>query len=83
MQKAEEIGRNDLADEIRKDYPAYSDHNRSFKPTAEIVYNRVEDAILSSHEKLSFENGNGMTSKMLLLKYKKLRTMYDEALLLL
>jgi hypothetical protein len=86
--KAEEIGRNDLADEIRKDYKGYSDSNRSFKPTAAIVYNQVEDAVLSAQGKLSFEeviesvsNGNGMTSKMLLTKYKKLRVAYDEALI--
>ena len=85
--RAEEIGRKDLADEIRKDYTAYSDPNRSFKPTAEIVYNQVENAILGTHGKLSFEdviefvaNDSGMTSKLLLSKYNKLRSVYDEAL---
>jgi hypothetical protein len=54
--RAEEIGRKDLADEIRKDYTAYSDPNRSFKPTAEMVYNQVEDAVRDTHGKHSFED---------------------------
>jgi len=88
--KAKEIGRKDLADEIKEDYKAYSYPDRSFKPTAGIVYNQVQDAVRDTYGKLSFEdviefvaNGNGMTSEMLLSRYKKLRIVYDEALALL
>jgi hypothetical protein len=40
--KAESIGDKELAAEIRKEYTAYFDPDRSMKPTAEMVYNQSE-----------------------------------------
>lgn len=85
-QKAVSLGLEELAYGIREECTGYRD--RSIKPTATMVYNQVEDAVLSSQGKLSFEdviefvaNDNGMPSKMLLSRYKKLRIVYDEALM--
>ena len=79
--KAEELGLNDLATQIRGEYAKYLDLALSFRPTAHLVYNSIEDAGIAG---LSFEgavastaNAFGMTPHQLLAKYKKARTVYD------
>ena len=78
--KAEELGLNDLATQIRGEYAKYLDLALSFRPTAHLVYNSIEDAGIAG---LSFEgavasaaNAFGMTPHQLQAKYKKARTVY-------
>jgi hypothetical protein len=71
--KAESLELQDFADKIRRDYTAYSDPDRHVIVCAQYVYKQIEDAVLDTHGKRSFEdlvewvaNDNGMTSSKLL-----------------
>ena len=82
-QKAESLGLKDLADGIRKDYMAY---NNSLPISACFIYQRLEDDVHDTHGECSFEDAvaetaeyNGTTSEHLLAKFKRLRTVYDNA----
>jgi hypothetical protein len=83
-QKAESLRLRELADGIREECTDYRD--KCIKPTATMVYNQVEDAVRDKHGERSFEkvvefvaDSNGMTSKTLLAKYKRLRKVYHNA----
>jgi hypothetical protein len=85
--KAESLGDKDSAAELRKDYAAFSDPNRCFTPAANIIYNQIADAVRDTHGTWSFKeivrfaaDGDGMTSAMIISKYRKLRSVYDRAM---
>jgi hypothetical protein len=83
--KAESLGNKELAEKIRKDYTAYSDPDKCLNLTANMVYTKVEDVAIETE--WSFEDvinfvadGYCMTSKQLLAKYKRLRTVYEKTM---
>jgi hypothetical protein len=84
-QKAESIGLKDLAVAIRKDYTAYADPDRGMPVEAASIYMQVEDTVWN-HGKWSFEKvvehvatKNGMIPERFKAKFKRLRTVYEQA----
>jgi hypothetical protein len=83
--KAESIGHDELAAELRKNYTAYS-RPECKKITADLIYMHMREAVFDAMGATSFEvvagmvaNDNGMTLAALLSKYKNLRSVYDKA----
>lgn len=84
--KADSIGREELATEIRKDYTAYSDPERCVTMSAGRIYDQVEDAVLDTGGKWSFEeiiefiaDDWGCKSEDLLKRYKRIRSVYNRS----
>ena len=83
--KAESLGEMESAKEIREDYTAFSDPNRCWKPTTNMIYSEVQDAVIERPE-WSFEEAinfvahdSGMTSEQFLVKYERSRAIYEDA----
>jgi hypothetical protein len=72
-QKADSIGRGELAAALREDYTAYSDPDRCWIIPAIAVYKQIEDAVFETRGERSFEeivafvaNSVGLASSQLL-----------------